>query len=275
MSFDNQFTTLWSSEFSHEFQQTESRLRKSVTTGTSASEVYNERTMGSVTSVDDPDRFSEMTPSDSDTGIVPIYTKVARVHKYIDDIDPYKSGLDAAKLRADVSKELVAELNRKIDQRIIDALNTSTATEITTSPANTYNSDCGGQAAAALMAMDAYYGEENALTCVYSPGAFKDIAADTKLTSKDYVDGGVISAGKIPFLFGFNHIPSNLLPVSTAGKRRNFWFHKRAVKLIFNKEPTVMVERVSHRASWIVYGTVVCNAAIVRPEGVTRAQIDD
>lgn len=265
---DNLFITKWQEEVSHKFQQTESRLRSSVTVATGVGESFSFPRMEAATSQKNKARHADLVSANIQSDRVPLTISTYHAVEYIDDLDTVRTNVD---LRNSYTKALMARINRDVDSEIIAALSATSNTALSLS--NTLNK-AGLVSVGKTFLLNEIH-PDGQLTIAVSPGGQEDILSDTTLTSRDYIEKGLLEEGYAKGVMGWNLVTSTLLDSDTNGKTNNYFFHKDAVGIGFAKDVTMSVDWIAHKDAWQVMAKVACGAVIIRPEGVQYAEIDN
>lgn len=267
-SVDQIFITKWIEEVFQEYQQKESKLRGSVRVYNGVGKDFKVPRMESVIAQSGKARQADVVPANVASDQVAITMEDIYASEYIDNFDMVKTNVD---LRRTYTDNLSAAVNRKLDNIIITALDQTSNTELSIS--NTLNSAGLIAANKAMTLLDIPFEDRVALV---SPGGQEDILSDNKMTSRDYVNQGLMNGGFVAGVLGFSIITHTGLPAGTGGSQtRNFFFHKNAVALGIASDMKMEANYIPHKLSWLVSVTMTAGAVIVRPEGVQRASIAD
>lgn len=219
--------------FFHALQQMESRFQSAVTDrGMISGSSFTTNNLGLVEAREVTNRYQDKTAQDIDH-----QTRIAYMGDY--DIGPLVvDGFDLAKLVADptykYSEMLVAAANRRRDRTIFDALlggamarttEGGTIAPVTIPSAQRILASASGFTFAKLTQAveifranecDALNGEE--LYIAYNGTMVRQILAETKFTSSDFMAIQMLQAGKVATNWmGFTWIPYNNLAVGAGG----------------------------------------------------------
>ena len=216
----------------------------------------------------DKPRNADLTPADTPMDEVTVTLGSIHASDYIQDLDQFQTNAD---LRAGIRYELMAAVNRQMDTKIINALSATSNSALSVS--NTLNTSALSTATATFLDNDIT--PDGMWTAAISSGAMKDILNDNKLTSRDYVNQGLLSEGFVKGVMGWSLIHSTLLDSDTSGKKNNYFYHKNAVGLAIGRDVESYIEFVPQKDAHIVVVKALCGAVIIRPEGVQYAEIDD
>lgn len=275
-TFDNTFVTQWRNEVVRKFSREGSLLRDMVTVypGVTGSTLKIHR-VGGVAAQVGRARHSNLTAANIPHDDVTISMSDIYATDYIDDLDQLKTN---ATFRQSYTQELMDAVTRRIDQFVIDALNTTTTTELSIS--NAFNK-------AGLIAFNKALNlanvEKAERMAVISNGAEEDLLSDTQLTSRDFIRDSWLEKGYASNVMGMrlqtivpNSSDSTGLPAGTGGSQtRIFAYPKKAVALAIGKEPTLTVKYIEEKDSWFISVKASVGSALVLPEGVMRASIAD
>jgi hypothetical protein len=265
---DNLFITKWQEEVSHVFQQTESRLRQNVKVVTGVGESFSFPRMEAATSQKNKARHADLVAANVASDRVAVTINTYHAAEYVDDLDQVRTNTE---LRAAYTQSLMAAINRNVDQEVITAMSATANSALSVS--NTLNK--AGLITANKTFLNNEIHPDGMWNAVISPGGQEDILSDTTLTSRDFIEKGLLDDGYAKGVMGWNLITSLELDSDTAGKTNNYFFHKNAVGLAFAKDVTMSVDWIAHKDAWQVMAKVACGAVIIRPEGVQYAEIDN
>lgn len=264
----NSFITKFEAEVSHEFQRTETLLRKTVKTVRGVGKDFRWTRFGTVEAQEDRPRYADLTPANVDIDTVSANIVDLEVAEYIKDFDPYKTNID---LRNELKSTLAAAINRKIDSKIITALAGYSTNLLSVS--NAAGKTAFIAANKQLTLANVPHGNRYA---VLSPGGEEDLLGDTTLVNRDYVNNELLNKGYVSGVVGFEVITHTGLPVVTGQTQKyNFWYPMGAVGLAIVDELKVQIERVPQKNSWQVLATASVGAVAIRPEVIFAAAIAD
>ena len=261
----NWFVTKYEREVATAFQQSTSKLRDTFRNITGVPDKFSVPTSESIEAVDDRPRYSDFEARENARDEITVTLKDVEAWAYFRDQDQFRVNAD---LRKDTTDNLVAAINRKLDTYIINALNTTTTTELTATSLN----------ATALVSAQQFLNlaevpDEDRYAAI-SSYAYGDIMADNKLTSRDFVSEQILKSGMINYVQGFVLRRSNLLPAGTNGSdTRCFFYPKRAGVLGIGQDLKVRIDFIPQKNAFQVLATMSANAALVRPEAVARMSV--
>lgn len=268
-TIDNAFITKWASEAHHEFQQITSNLRNAVrtVTGVGAS-TYKFPLLGKGEATDNKPRHADLTPMNLVHDNATATLTTSHAVEYIDDLDQIMTNLS---VRSEYSRAVMGAISRKMDSRVVTALDTTSTTET-----------AGAMTAAKIAALHKKLTKNNVPMdgkrfLIVSAGALEDMLTDDKIASNDYLSKDAYTKGFVPGVLGFNVVilSDDLLITGTASKKTCYALHQSALGLAIGKEPTFQVERVPQKDSWQVMGKMLCGTALIDTKGVVKVEIDD
>tara|TARA_R100000458_G_C8253163_1_gene229713 strand:+ start:536 stop:1429 length:894 start_codon:yes stop_codon:yes gene_type:complete len=288
-SVSNAFTTMFSDDVKHAYQQLTSQLVGSVRVVrnvTGSTYKFNTLTKGG--SIKNKARFedisamSETTKNLTSPGAytggtaqnAQVTATLANYHsgEYVDSMDEIKTNVD---LRTTFAEAIGGALARAADQAIVDALDASTPTNIKTTAQG-----ANGLNKAALLevheAMNALSVPSNDRALIISPAAMTDILTDTTLVSATdgQLSNQALATGFLPNIFGFSVIVSNLLTADSV-VRKCYAIQKQAVGLAVGKDVTTRIDYIPQKASTLILGEMSMGAAVIDADGVVEVQVTE
>lgn len=266
---DNAFITQWSAEAHHEFQQISSNLRKAVReVGGITGNTYKFPLLGKGEAVDAKPRHADLTPMNVTHDNVTATLTTAHAVEYIDDLDQVQTNLN---VRAEYTKVVMGAINRRMESRLVSALDSTSTTET-----------AGSMTAAKIAALHKKLNKNDVPMdgnrfLVISAGALEDMLSDDKIASNDYLSKDAYTKGFVPGVLGFNVVivSDAILLSATASKHTCYAFHRSSVGLAVGKDVQFQIERVPQKDSWQVMSKMLCGAALIDAKGVVKVEIDD
>jgi hypothetical protein len=288
-SVSNAFTTMFSDDVKHAYQQLTSNLTNSVRVVrnvTGSTYKFNTLTKGG--SIKNKARFEDivvmsdtsksLTSPGAYTGSTAqnatVTATLANYHagEYVQTLDEIKVNID---MRQTFAEAIGGALARAADQAIVDALDAGTPTNIKTT-----SQGANGLNKAALLevheALNALSVPASDRTLVISPAALTDILTDTTLVSSDsgVITNTALSTGYIPNIFGFRVVVSNLLTADSV-VRKCYAFHKNSMGLAVGSDVNVNINYVPQKASTLILGEMSMGAAMIDSDGVCEVQVSE
>ena len=288
-SVSSAFSTMFSDDVKHAYQQLTSNLLGSVRVVrnvTGSTYKFNTLTKGG--SIKNKARFEDIVVmSDTSKSLTSpgaysgspaqnaqVTCTLANYHagEYVQTLDEVKTNVD---LRQSFAEAIAAALARATDQAVVDALDDGTPTNIKTTAqgANGLNKAALLEAHEALNALDV---PSNDRVLLVSPAALTDILTDTTLVSAS--DGQLsniaLSSGYIPNIFGFRVITSNLLTADSV-VRKCFAFQKQSIGAAVGKDLSINVSYVPQKASTLILGEMSLGATMIDADGVVELQVTE
>ncbi len=289
-SVSNAFTTMFSDDVKHAYQQITSNLTNSVRVVrnvTGSTYKFNTLTKGG--SIKNKARFDDIVVmSDTSKGTLTspgVYTgstaqnatvtaTMANYHagEYIQTLDEIKTNID---MRQTFAEAIGGALARAADQSIVDALDAGTPTNIKTT-----SQGANGLNKAALLevheALNSLSVPSSDRTLVISPAALTDILTDTTLVSSDsgVITNQALTSGYIPNIFGFRVVVSNLLTADSV-VRKCYAFHKNSMGLAVGSDVNVNINYVPQKASTLILGEMSMGSAMIDADGVVEIQVTE
>jgi hypothetical protein len=288
-SVSNAFTTMFSDDVKHAYQQLTSKLVGSVRVVRNVvGSTYKFNTLTKGGSIKNKARFEDITAmSDTSKSLsgsgaytggtaqnAQVTATLANYHsgEYVDSLDELKTNLD---LRTSFAEAIGGALARAADQAIIDALDASTPTNIKTTAqgANGLNKAALLEVHEALNALDV---PSNDRALIISPAALTDILTDTTLVSATdgQLSNQALATGYLPNIFGFSVIVSNLLTADSV-VRKCYAMQKQSVGLAVGKDISTRIDYVPQKASHLILGEMSMGAAVIDADGVVEIQVSE
>ncbi len=288
-SVSNAFTTMFSDDVKHAYQQLTSNLTNSVRVVrnvTGSTYKFNTLTKGG--SIKNKARFEDivvmsdtsksLTSPGAYTGSTAqnatVTATLANFHagEYIQTLDEIKTNID---MRQTFAEAIGGALARAADQSIVDALDAGTPTNIKTT-----SQGANGLNKAALLevheALNSLSVPSSDRTLVISPAALTDILTDTTLVSSDsgVITNQALTSGYIPNIFGFRVVVSNLLTADSV-VRKCYAFHKNSMGLAVGSDVNVNINYVPQKASTLILGEMSMGSAMIDADGVVEIQVTE
>lgn len=265
------FITKWSDEVTHLASQKKSKLMDAVRTHRNVgSKTYNFQKMGNMSAVVRPDgSYNDVTP-----GTPPVSTQACVLQNYeaaiyIPKFDEDKINYDA---RVEYQMESVDTINRTIDDVVIAALGTSTATN------TTYATLTLAAVQAAAFYLDSSDVEEEDRIFLVGMQQKQDLLGIEQFTNQFYLGQiasgmGPVATGEPAPVLGFGRwIFSTRLPTNGSA-RQVYAFAKYGVGAAVGQDLQTTFDWVPQKRSWLVVTDVSLASAIVDPARVTPQTI--
>lgn len=288
-SISNSFIQMWSDDVKQAYQQSSSKLVDAVrvvrnVTGSTykfhklskGGSIKNKARFEDITAMSDTSKSftspGAYTGGTAQNSVVSATLNNFHSGEYVDDMDMFKVNID---LRSTFAQSIAAALSRAVDQEIIDALDTSTPTNIKTTAqgANGLNKAALLEVHEALNALDVPMMDRVLLV---SPAALTDILTDTTLVSSDngIITDTALMTGYVPNIFGFKVITSNLLTADSV-VRKCYAFQKESVGLALAQDINARIDYVPQKASHLVLGTMSGGSTVIDADGVVEIQVTE
>lgn len=170
--------------------------------------------------------------------------------------------------RAILAANIGSAIGRRMDQMIIDALDTAYA-----SPGIPLNASglTDAKMRRAMSIFDSRAVPMGQRKMLISARGKEDLMAEQRFTSKDFVEQTVITTGNLPRLYGFDFImiddrDEGGLPLS-GGTRTCFAFDMQAVGLAIGHDQALEVNYVAEKTSWLSAQMLKAGAVVIDPAG--------
>ena len=255
------FITKWSDDVTHLASQKKSKLMDAVRVHRNVgSKTYNFQRMGNMSAVVRPDgSYDDVVPGTPPVSIQPAVLQNYEAAIYIPKFDEDKINYDA---RVEYQMESVDTINRTIDDVVIAALGTSTATPQT-----------GATLALAEVQAAAYYldssdVEEEDRVFLAGMQQKQDIFGVEQFTNMFYLGqvalgGAPLASNKVEPVLGFGRwIFSTRLPLAGA-VRSCYAYAKYGVGAAIGQDLQTTFDWVPQKRSWLVVSDVSLAAAVV------------
>lgn len=183
--------------------------------------------------------------------------------------------------RMELATSIAKALGRRMDQIIIDELDSATLTH---SVADTISGSADNltlaalREAARLLDAEGVPAEDRCL--VIHPDGLHHLLADTNVTSSDFATVKALVQGDLDSYYGFNfkkvgNRSEGGLPVPTSNHRSNFFYQKMAVGLAVNMEPRIEINYEPSYGAHRVTGFLSAGAVVVDPDGAGEMITDE
>lgn len=272
-SITNAFVTEWEDLVKQDYQQTESHLRKAVRQKfQQGAQIIKFHKLGVGTATDNKPRHAPLVPMNVQHDTVQAIMEPTHAMELVESLDELMTNIDT---RSEYSKLIAAALNRKLDDKIIAKLAT-TSNSATLPTANTLD-------AAALAFLSGKLGQnkvpmDGERYLVVSQGGLQDMIADAKIASNDYLSKEAYTKGFVSGVMGFNVIvltDETLLPAVAGNKRTCFAFHKQSIGLGVAQDVKLEVEKRVDLSNWQVLGQLLTGAVKIDDAGIFKFDVSD
>jgi hypothetical protein len=185
--------------------------------------------------------------------------------EYTDVFDQAATTIDEQRV---VANNIAMAIGRRTDQMIIDAVVSVGAASIVHGSV--------GLTDAKIRQIVRFFDDRGVPTgkrhAAISAWGKQDIAGETRFSSNDFVERGVVSTGRIPDLYGIKwHVIETRaeggLPKSGT-TRTNFAWDEDAVGLAVALDGPVRVDWVAEMTSWLANQYLKAGAAVIDPDGI-------
>ncbi|WP_374381934.1 phage capsid protein [Dongia sp.] len=264
------FEQKWSKEAHIAFTQTESKLKDAARVVNDPARTYNWNKFTQQSANENPSRHQPLTITAADATTVPATVTSIYSRHAIDDLDKAQTSFD---YRNDLSKMAAIAVWQKFDDKFIAALEASSAATITLPTANVFNYN---GALETMNALDLNDVPTMGRFALLSPGAFKDILADTTAVNSFNYANNAVKTGQLEGIAGFDRmIKSTRLAVPSAGQRTCWFWKKEAFGIHYSSEFNIKVERSVETNGWYFTATVQASFAVIDVTGVVKAAVTD
>jgi hypothetical protein len=185
--------------------------------------------------------------------------------EYTDVFDQAATSIDEQQI---VANNIAMAIGRRQDQMIIDA--------VVAVGAATIVHGSTGLTDAKIRQIVRFFDDrgvpEGKRNAAISAWGKQDISGETRFSSNDFVERGVVSTGRIPDLYG---IKWHVIETRTEGglpkastTRTNFAWDSDAVGLAVGLDGAVKVDWIGNMTSWLANQYLKAGAAVIDPDGI-------
>jgi len=252
-------------------------------------DTYNFRRMGTGQATQRSAPSVDVTPMDVSHDLIPCALSAWEASEYTDIFSQTDVNFSE---RRELSQTIAGALGRRVDQLIIDAIESTSnvpgQSKAFLNDGADITADIGGnnsnlnitkiRQAASLMdaanvpAMDRYW--------LAHSNQKQGILGEDKATSSDYMNLKALVQGDINTFYGFKFIwigdrDEGGLSMADADDRYNYAFHKRALGAAIALSVSTSVDWVPQKKSWLSSGETKLGAVKTDANGVVRILCDD
>lgn len=267
------FVTAWTNEVHQIFQQEKSYLRDAVRIKNENAQTVQFHKLGAGTATDDPARGADVDPMNVDHTLATATLTKCRGAEWLDRLDEFLTNIS---FRTDYTKSCVAAVSRKMDSRIVTAMDTSSNTFTNATNAGVLDHYALIAAHKALTNNKVPMDKDRFL--VTNGAGLAGLLGDANIASNLYLSKEAYSTGFVSGVMGFNIIvlPDTSLLVAPDGTHHyTYAFHKSAVGLAIAEDISAMVERRPDKDMWQIMATMVCGAVAVDTAGIVKMSVAD
>lgn len=269
--------TEFDSMVAHLFQSA-GKLRSTVSVRTGVrADIYNFRRMGKGLANQKPSQ-ADVTPMDVSHTLVPATLSNWNAPEYTDIFDSLEVNFDE---KMELAKTIANALGRRMDQLVIDALDTLHANS--GSYAGQVTNDIGGTDS--NMNVDKLIRASRFLNANGVPSEGRHVAISafglegllntTEATSTDYNSVKALVRGEIDTFMGFKvHVIEDRdeggLAKDGSNDRTCFAWHESAVGLAIGMDPRTSIDWIAQKTSWLANGMMKAGAVVRDATGVVE-----